>query len=89
MVFSNLTINYQSVHPGEKGSPLTRLINETQELTLDYDQNSFSMQVSSINYDNPSNIHYSWKLEGFFDTWSQPSANGTIRYTNLSPALIH
>lgn len=85
MVFSNLTINYQPVHPDEKGSPLTRLINETQELTLDYDQNSFSMQVSSINYDNPSNIHYSWKLEGFFDTWSQPSANGTIRYTNLSP----
>ena len=62
MVFSNLTINYQPVHPDEKGSPLTRLINETQELTLDYDQNSFSMQVSSINYDNPSNIHYSWKL---------------------------
>lgn len=85
MVFNGLSINYQSVHPGEKHSPLTHLINETQSITLNSNQNSFSIQVSSINYDNPSNIHYSWKLEGFFDNWSQPASGGIIRYTNLSP----
>lgn len=43
------------------------------------------MNVSSINFDNPSNIMYSWKLEGFYDRWSTPSSDNLIRYTNLSP----
>ena len=43
------------------------------------------MQVSSINYDYPSNILYSWRLEGFYDEWSKPGTENTIRYTNLAP----
>lgn len=52
---------------------------------MKYDQNTFSMDVSSINFDNPSSILYSWKLERFYDQWTPPTSNGTIRYTNLSP----
>ena len=43
------------------------------------------LQVSSINYDYPSNIIYSWRLEGFYDEWSKPGTENTIRYTNLAP----
>lgn len=41
--------------------------------------------MSSINYDYPSNILYSWKLEGFYDQWSRPGNENIIRFTNLSP----
>ena len=85
MVFTNLNIMYHTVHPGEKGSPLTQLLDETSGFKLNYNQNTFSMNVSSINYDNPSNVQYTWKLEGFYDEWTPPSDNGLIRYTNLSP----
>lgn len=60
-------------------------MDETNFIQLKYDQNTFSMDVSSINFDNPSSILYSWKLEGFYDQWTPPTSNGTIRYTNLSP----
>lgn len=85
MIFDNLSIMYKTVHPNEPGSPLTKNLNETSEIELEYDQNTFSMNVASINYDNPSNIYYSWKLEGFFDKWTEPSENNSIKYTNLSP----
>ncbi len=85
MVFSDLNIMYHAVYPGEKGSPLNDILDNTKELRLDYDQNTFSLVVSSINYDNPSSILYSWKLEGFYDEWSKPSDKSLIRYTNLSP----
>lgn len=85
MVFSNLNIMYHPVHPMEKNSPLTKILDETNFIQLKYDQNTFSMEVSSINFDNPSSILYSWKLEGFYDQWTPPTSNGTIRYTNLSP----
>lgn len=85
MVFSNLNIMYHPVHPMEKNSPLTKILDETNFIQLEYDQNTFSLDVSSINFDNPSSILYSWKLEGFYDQWTPPTRNGTIRYTNLSP----
>ncbi len=85
MIFENLNIMFQAVHPKEEGSPLDKLLNETTLLNLSYNQNTFSFNVSSINYDNPSNILYSWKLEGFYDQWTEPSTDNLIRYTNLSP----
>lgn len=72
MIFSDLRIFYQTVYPKDEGSPLVLDIDETKSLKLKYSQNIFSLQVSSINYDYPSLILYSWKLEGFYDGWSRP-----------------
>ena len=85
MIFSNLNIMYRNVHPGDPDSPLVRPLDETESITLRADQNTFSIQVSSINYDNPSNISYSWRLKGFYNEWNTPSDASLIHYTNLSP----
>ena len=85
MVLSDLTIFYQTVYPGDENSPLSTDIDDTKELELSYSQNIFSLKVSSINYHYPSNILYSWKLEGFYDQWSRPGNENIIRFTNLSP----
>lgn len=85
MVFDNFQILYKPIKPGDENSPLIKSLNHTDNLDLDYNQNTFSFRVSSINYDNPSNILYSWKLAGFYDEWTPPTSYGEIRYTNLSP----
>ena len=85
MVFSDLRIFYQTVYPKDEGSPLVLDIDETKSLTLKYKQNIFSLRVSSINYDYPSLVLYSWKLEGFYDGWSRPGEENIIRFTNLGP----
>lgn len=85
LVFSDFNLFYQKVYPGDENSPLVLPINETKVLNLSYSQNIFSIKVSSINYDYPSNVVYSWKLEGFYDEWTQPSAESTIQLTNLHP----
>ena len=85
MVFSNLNIHYQQMLPGMEGSPLTLPIDQTEKITLAHDQDIFSIEVSSINYDRPSRILYSWKLEGFYNEWTKPSQRNLIRYMNLAP----
>lgn len=85
MVFDNFRILYQKVMPKEKGSPLTKEIDNTRHILLNYKQNIFSLDVSCINYDNPSNVAYSWKLEGFYNEWTTPTTDNSIRYTNISP----
>jgi hypothetical protein len=85
MVLNDFNIHYQRMLPNQEGSPLTLPIDDTKSITLSHDQNIFSLNVSSINYDCPSRILYSWKLEGFYDEWTTPSGNNLIRYTNISP----
>lgn len=85
MVFSDLRLFYQTVYPQDEDSPLEVDIDDTQKLRLKYNQNIFSLQVSAINYDYPSLILYSWKLEGFYDGWSRPGQENVIRFTNLNP----
>ena len=85
LVFSNLNIHYQQMLPGMEGSPLTVPIDQTEKITLAHDQDIFSIEVSSINYDRPSRILYSWKLEGFYNEWTKPSQRNLIRYMNLAP----
>ena len=85
MVLSDFQLSYQKVYPGQKGSPLKVDIDETEDLVLKGTQNIFSLKVSSINFDYPSDILYSWRLLGFYDEWSEPNAENTIQFTNLNP----
>ncbi|MBR6539502.1 MAG: response regulator, partial [Bacteroides sp.] len=85
MVFSDLRIFNKTVYPGDEDSPLTQELDKTDVLKLKYSQNMFDIQVTTINFDNPSSILYTWKLQGFFNEWSEPANMCDIRFTNLSP----
>ena len=49
MIFSDFKLFYQTVYPRDKHSPLKESINDIKTLELGYNQNIFSVQVSSIN----------------------------------------
>lgn len=83
MIFSDFHLSYKPFYPGDKNSPLKKSINDTEVLRLKYAQNSFSFKVSTINYDSPGNTLYCWKMEGYYDEWTQPAARAGIRFTNL------
>lgn len=83
LVFSDFRLFYQTVYSGDENSPLKEDIDHVKKLELKSNQNIFSIRLSSINFDYPSNILYSWKLEGFYDKWNKPSEEDLIRFTNL------
>lgn len=84
MIFSDFQILYQTVFPGSEDSPLKEGINRTKHLKLKYNQNTFSLNISSINYDAPNNVIFYWKLEGFYDDWNRLGQEGLLRFTNLA-----
>ena len=84
MILSDFQIFYQTVFPGSMNSPLKENINQTDRLKLKYNQNTFSLNISSINYDAPDNVTFYWKLEGFYDDWNRLSEEGHLRFTNLA-----
>ncbi len=59
-------------------------LNSTNEIVLDYEHNSFSLEFAALDYVNSMKNHYSYKLEGFNTEWVQSGINRTATYTNLS-----
>lgn len=85
LIFSDFSLFYQTVYPGQDDSPLKENINDTKVLNLNHNQNIFSLRLSAINYDYPSSVIYSWKLDGFYEKWNRPGTENLIRYMNLDP----
>jgi signal transduction histidine kinase/DNA-binding response OmpR family regulator/sugar lactone lactonase YvrE len=52
---------------------------------LPYRHNSFAIHFESINHRFQRDISYQHILEGYDKTWSNSSADGTLRYTNVAP----
>jgi len=52
-------------------------------ITLDYDENSLSLEFTALNYNVSSSTRYSFILEGFEKEWSAPASSRKAIYTNL------
>jgi signal transduction histidine kinase len=66
------------------GSPLKRTIDFTNELTLNYDQNSFSFRFSALSFRSPATNRYRYKLEGLDQNWHEvDSGQRVASYTTL------
>lgn len=79
----NFSVFHQPVTTATKDSPLRLAINYTKVLRLNYNQNTFSFTVTSINYDAPEDIFYSWKLDN--QAWTTPTEKNVVYLSNLTP----
>jgi signal transduction histidine kinase/DNA-binding response OmpR family regulator len=86
IVLTDLKIFNKSVRIGDhRNDILTKSISETQEISLQSDQNSITLDFASFDYANSLGIQYSYFLEGFDRDWSEPQVNRSATYTNLDP----
>ncbi|WP_455586737.1 ligand-binding sensor domain-containing protein [Bacteroides sp.] len=79
----NFNVFYQPVTVATKDSPLQLSINYTKVLKLNYNQNTFSFTATSINYDMPEDIVYSWRLNN--EAWTTPTKRNVVCFSNLTP----
>ena len=85
VVLTDFQIFNQSVAIG-KDSILKQAIWDTQQITLNHDQNVFSLAFAALSYAAPEANQYRYKLEGFDDTWNEVDAKRRFAtYTSLSP----
>lgn len=54
-------------------------------LKLPYDQNNISFDFIALNFISPTDLKYSWKLDGFDDNWKIATDKSYTTYTNLYP----
>ena len=90
-VFVNFQLFGNSVEPHTRYNQhiiLSKSIEFTKEISLDYDQNFISILFSGLNFTNVSQTKYAYKLEGLEDTCQTSTTEnglGKATYTDLDP----
>ena len=86
IIITDFKIFNKSVRIGNKRPDvLTKCISETDKVELQYDQNSITIEFTSLDYANSLGIQYSYYLEGFDKGWNEQSISRSATYTNIDP----
>jgi len=83
VVLTDFRIFTQKVPIGGADNILTKTINETEQITLDYTKSMLSFSFAALNYRDPEKNQYAYKLDGFDDNWREVGNQRTALYTNL------
>jgi len=83
VVFTGLDIMNRPVAVGSGKLPVE--LNSIDVLSLEPGDNMFSVSFASLSYDNPENITYAYRLEGFDRDWINAGNENKATYTNLPP----
>ncbi len=59
--------------------------NESKQIVLNYNQNYFSFEFSSLSFLNPVKNQYAYKLEGVDKDWVYSGSRRYVAYTNIDP----
>ena len=85
LVFTDFRLFNKSVSVRDSNSILKRVISETKEITLSYDQNVFSFEFALFDYYAPIKNRFAYKLEGFNEDWIQLGTRREVTFTGLGP----
>jgi len=89
LIFTGLRIYDRTVQVGDTIGGrviLSKNLNYTDHLVLDYTVNYFAIGFAALNFYAPKRIAYRYKLEGYDKNWIHVSANERVAaYSNLKP----
>ncbi|MBK0383925.1 response regulator [Pedobacter sp. SD-b] len=86
VVITNLLVNNKELKIGGS-NPLSSSILETKNITLPYYQSNLSIKYAALNYINPENNKYVYKLKGLksADDWQNVGNQRVVNFANLTP----
>ena len=82
LLFSDLKIHNQLVHPSA-GGPIEALLDSCKEVRLNYNENSFSISFTALDFGEYERVHYYYKLDGFDNDWIDAGNDHWASYANL------
>ena len=86
LAFSTLLIYNEPVEVGDKSGILTKTLDESESISLKYDQRSFTFSFAALEYGTPGRVLYYTQMENFDKHWRLVNnPNRSITYTNLDP----
>jgi ligand-binding sensor domain-containing protein/signal transduction histidine kinase len=92
VVFTDFTVLNEPVpvrpptaNPQDNRFAIPAVINELDALNLSWRQNVFSVSFAALNFTQPHENRYAYKMEGFDEAWIAAGDRRFATYTNLDP----
>ncbi len=82
---TDFNIFNKSIVPGQADSILKGDIGLTRQIRLKHNQSYISFRFAALNYLQPENNQYAWKLDNFDKDWVYAGNVKKAEYTNLNP----
>jgi signal transduction histidine kinase/ligand-binding sensor domain-containing protein/DNA-binding response OmpR family regulator len=74
----------KAVFANQQDSPLAKDILQTQEISLNADQNVLAIDYTALDFQQLKNNQYAYMLQGFDNDWNFVGNKRTASYTNLN-----
>lgn len=85
IALTNMQLYNKDVVPGRAGSVLKYPLDQTDHITLNYDQNLIGINYTVLDYRESHKILYAYKMDGLDKDWNYVKTQRQATYTNLSP----
>jgi signal transduction histidine kinase/DNA-binding response OmpR family regulator/ligand-binding sensor domain-containing protein len=87
IVITDFRLFNKSVHPNSLDNDILKKdIAYTNQIELNYKQNDITFEFAALDFSNPMDNKYAYKLEGYKNEWvNTDAANRLATFTNLSP----
>lgn len=86
LVFTDFLVNGRSKREGRDSSANDYLdINYQDELTLNYDENNFSIEFTVLDFKGEGKHRYSYRLKGLDEAWQYNNSLRRASFTNIPP----
>jgi len=80
-----MEINHQPASFGSIGSPLTGPLESLRELQLSHDQNNLSFEFAALDFTDPAQNRYRYRLVGLDADWVETGADRFAHFNHLAP----
>ena len=89
IVLSRLIVNGKEVEVGDDTGILKQALCHTKEITLNADQNMFTLEFATSNFVAANKDDILYRLDGFSNKWNSTHDLHNITYTNLNADTYH
>ncbi|MBN2805438.1 MAG: response regulator, partial [Prolixibacteraceae bacterium] len=84
MALTNFQLNNRNIDINDPDSPIRQEIGTLEEIDLQYNQSSFSIEYAALSFLAPHLNNYAFILENFENDWNYVGNQRKATYTNLS-----
>jgi len=85
VIVTKFKLNKGWLKPGDKGSPLVKVISQTKNIVLSYNQRTFTVRFQTSNLSHPNLINYKYELVGSESGEQMIGSRNELTFNSLSP----
>ncbi len=86
---TGLKIKNREVRASEVKWHIRENLHQAQKIVLRHNQNFITLSFTMLNYHNPAENRFVYRLKGYDDDWNYTTGENTASYTGLPPGTYH